>query len=68
MPIIPILLLLTGAGAGAFFGAQLDDKIDTPAQDEPALGASPAKIAAYAFVGMGLFWVAGKSGVLKLLK
>lgn len=62
MPVL--LLLLSGAGLGAYFGAQLDDKFEKPTPQDP-VSLSPTKIAYYAAIGMGLFWIAKKTNVLK---
>ena len=56
------------AGISAWFGAQIDDKLE-PAQSVPVTKQiDPIKIGLYIAGGLGLFWLANKSGFLKLLK
>lgn len=65
MPIFLLPLIASGL-FGAFVGSQIDDSIDQPPQGVPATQAlNINQIAYYAAIGMGLFWLAHKSGVLK---
>jgi len=65
---LPLILGLgISAIAGAFVGAQVDDKLEpstNPMSDGLKLP-SPIKIATYSAIAMGLFWVASKSGTIK---
>jgi len=67
MPFLVPLLGITTAGlAGAFVGAQIDDKLDTPAQAASIIDkVDPLKIMIYAAGAMGLYWLARKTGALK---
>tara|TARA_Y100000310_G_C20701675_1_gene830569 strand:- start:790 stop:1017 length:228 start_codon:yes stop_codon:yes gene_type:complete len=72
---LPIILGVAAAGAfGAFVGSQIDDAVEgdngAPINplDEFAQRPSATKIAYYAAIGMGLFWLANRSGVTKALK
>lgn len=53
-----------GTYVGSFFG-----DADTVTPEESALlGVSPLRVAYYAVLGMGVYWVARKTGTIKALK
>jgi len=69
------LLIVAGMGIsalfGAFAGAQVDDKIEgTPISSMDKINQIPSftKIAYYSAIGMGLFWLASRSGAIKIFK
>lgn len=73
LPLIPILGLTAAGAIGAFVGSQIDDTVetqggDTNPLDEFSQRPSLTKIAYYSAIGMGLFWLANRTGTLKALK
>ena len=66
---MPVWLIPLGIGAAVtFFSTQLDDLVDKPQIPQGIhLPSNAVEWAMWAAAGMGLYWLANKSGVLKAI-
>jgi len=63
--LIPLLFTTTGAGLGAYFESKNEQDNAVLPQASSLMGVNPTTIAYYGALGLGLYWLAKKSGALK---
>lgn len=63
--LVPLLYTAAGAGVGAYLEAKSDKNNDALPQASALMGASPTTIAYYAALGLGVYWLAKKSGAIR---
>jgi len=63
--LVPLLWASTGAGLGAYFESKSEQDNAVLPQGAALMGVNPTTIAYYAALGLGVYWLAKKSGAIK---
>jgi hypothetical protein len=63
--LLPLLFLGTGTGLGAYLEAKNKEDETNHPYASPLSAVSPTTLAYYAALGLGIYWLAKKSGAVK---